>query len=68
MLVCGLFHNTKNQVPGTHEIYIGNVNSSVIRVAEVLRPAIRDNWWSRTKSLCHNYGADGGINNDHYLR
>ena len=38
-----LLLNTKNQVLGTHEIYIGNVNSSVIRVAEVLRPAIRDN-------------------------
>ncbi|MCI0841310.1 MAG: hypothetical protein J4N64_06010 [Chloroflexi bacterium] len=38
-----MFHDTKNQVLGTHEIYIENVNSSVIRVAEVLRPAIRDN-------------------------
>ena len=38
-----LLLNTKNQVLGTHEIYIGNVNSSVIRVAEVLRPAIREN-------------------------
>ena len=34
---------TKNQVLGTHEIYIGNVNSFVIRVSEVLRPAIREN-------------------------
>ena len=28
---------------GTSEIYIGNVNSSVVRAAEVFRPAIRDN-------------------------
>ena len=35
--------NTKNQVLGIQEVYIGDVNSSVIRVAEVLRPAIREN-------------------------
>ena len=28
---------------GIHEVYIGNVNASFIRVAEVLRPAIREN-------------------------
>ena len=38
-----LLLNTKNQVLGTHEIYIGNVNSSVVRVSEVLRPAVREN-------------------------
>ena len=38
-----LLLNTKNQVQGIPEIYIGNVNSSVVRVAEVLRPAIREN-------------------------
>ncbi len=26
-----------------HEIYVGNVNSSLVRPAEVFRPAIRDN-------------------------
>ena len=38
-----LLLNTKNEVLGTHEIYKGNVNSAVIRVSEVLRPAIREN-------------------------
>ncbi len=35
--------NTKNQVLGMKEVYVGNVNSSVVRVSEVFRPAIRDN-------------------------
>ena len=35
--------DTKNHVMGTSEIYIGNVNSSVVGAAEVFRPAIRDN-------------------------
>jgi DNA repair protein RadC len=35
--------NTRNQVMGIQEIYVGNVNSSVVRIAEVLRPAIREN-------------------------
>ena len=35
--------NTKNQVLGVREVYVGNVNSSVVRVSEVFRPAIRDN-------------------------
>ncbi len=35
--------NTKNEVLGTHEIYKGTVNSAAVRVAEVIRPAIRDN-------------------------
>ena len=35
--------NTKKEVLGTHEVYKGNVNSAVLRVAEVLRPAIREN-------------------------
>ena len=38
-----LLLNTKNEVLATHEIYKGSVNSAVIRVAEVLRPAIREN-------------------------
>lgn len=35
--------NTKNQVLGVREVYVGNVNSSIIRVSEVLRPAVREN-------------------------
>lgn len=38
-----LLLSTKNEVLATHEIYKGNVNSAVIRVSEVLRPAIREN-------------------------
>lgn len=57
-----LLLNTKNQVLGTHEIYIGNVNSSVVRVSEVLRPAIRDNCPSRTVSLPHHYSTISGLN------
>ena len=32
--------NTRNEVMGQHTVYRGNVNSSVVRPAEVLRPAI----------------------------
>ena len=35
--------DTKNHVTGVSEVYIGNVNSAVVRPAEVLRPAVRDN-------------------------
>lgn len=35
--------NTRNQVLRVHEVYVGNVNTSVVRIAEVLRPAIREN-------------------------
>ena len=38
-----LLLNTRNQVVGKRTIYIGTVNSSVVRPAEVLRPAIREN-------------------------
>ena len=38
-----LLLNTRNQVVGKREIYIGTVNSSAVRPAEVLRPAIREN-------------------------
>ncbi len=38
-----LMLNTKNEVLGIREIYVGNVNSSVVRPAEVFRPAVRDN-------------------------
>lgn len=35
--------NARNQVVGTPEIYRGSVNSAHVRVAEVLRPAVREN-------------------------
>ena len=38
-----LLLNTKNEVVSLQEIYIGNVNSSVARPAEIFRPAVRDN-------------------------
>ena len=38
-----LLLSTKNDVLGIHEIYKGNVNSSFVRVSEVLRPAVRQN-------------------------
>ena len=44
--------DTKNNVTGVSEIYIGNVNSSVVRGAEVFRPAIRDN--SAALIIVHN--------------
>ncbi len=38
-----LLLNTKNQVLNNLNVYIGNVNSSIVRPAEVFRPAVRDN-------------------------
>ncbi len=38
-----LLLNTRNQVLNTVEVYVGNVNSSIVRPAEVFRPAVRDN-------------------------
>ena len=38
-----LLLNTRNEVLGTQEIYVGNVNSSVIRASEVFRPAVQAN-------------------------
>ena len=38
-----LLLNTKNEVLSIQEIYVGNVNSSIVRAAEVFRPAVRDN-------------------------
>lgn len=35
--------NTKNEVLSVQEIYVGNVNKSVVRPAEVIRPAVIDN-------------------------
>ena len=38
-----LLLNAKNEVVAIEEIYRGNVSSAVLRVAEVLRPAVREN-------------------------
>ena len=38
-----LLLNTRNQVVARREVYIGTVNSSAVRPAEVLRPAVREN-------------------------
>ena len=35
--------NTRNEVMSVHEIYKGNVHTAIIRVAEIIRPAIREN-------------------------
>ena len=38
-----LLLNTKNKVLAKETVYKGSVNSAAVRVAEVLRPAIREN-------------------------
>jgi DNA repair protein RadC len=38
-----LLINTRNQVLGVHEVYVGNVSSALVRVAEVFRDAVRQN-------------------------
>lgn len=38
-----LLLDTKNRVLGSPTIYVGNVNSSIVRVSEVFREAIREN-------------------------
>ena len=38
-----LLLNTRNEVLGIQEIYVGNVNSSVLPAAEVFRPAVQAN-------------------------
>ncbi len=35
--------STKSQLMGIHQVYVGTVNTSVVRAAEVFRPAIREN-------------------------
>ena len=65
-----LLLNTRNEVMGIEEIYIGNVNSSVVRPAEVFRPAIRGN--ATSILAVHNHpsgdptpsGADVSITRD----
>ena len=50
-----LLLNTKNEVLGIQEIYVGNVNSSVVRPAEVFRPAVRDN--ATSMIIVHNHSS-----------
>lgn len=65
-----LLLNTRNEVMGVEEIYIGNVNSSVVRPAEVFRPGIRAN--ATSIIVVHNHpsgdptpsGADAAITRD----
>ena len=38
-----LLLNTRNEVLRVHTAYIGNINSSVVRMAEIFKPAIREN-------------------------
>lgn len=45
--------NTRNQVLGVPTIYIGSVNAAVIRVAEIMQPAIRAN--AVAMIVCHNH-------------
>lgn len=45
--------DTKNHVIGNDLIYIGNVNTSIVRTSEVLRPAIRIN--APAVILAHNH-------------
>ena len=35
--------STKGEVQGVHEVYVGNVNASIVRVSEVFKPAVREN-------------------------
>lgn len=45
--------NVRNQVVGVNEVYVGNVGGAVVRAAEVLRPAVRENCFSIV--LVHNH-------------
>ena len=48
-----LLLDTKNHVTAIREIYIGNVKASIVRPAEVLRPAVREN--SNAIIVVHNH-------------
>src|SRR5919112_4757169 len=45
--------NTKNQVLSAPEVYVGSLNTSVVRVAELFREAIRQN--SAAVIVVHNH-------------
>ena len=48
-----LLINTRNQLMGIHEVYIGSVNQAQVRPAEVFRDAIRQN--APSMILVHNH-------------
>ena len=48
-----LLLNTKNEITSAQSLYIGTVDSSNVRVSEVLRPAIREN--SPSIIIVHNH-------------
>jgi DNA repair protein RadC len=48
-----LLLNTRNEVLRINTVYIGNVNTSVVRIAELFRPAIREN--ATSLILVHNH-------------
>ena len=48
-----LLLTTKNHVAAVRAIYVGTVNTSLVRTAEVFRPAIRENYPSII--LAHNH-------------
>ncbi len=50
-----LLLNTRNEVLGIQEIYVGNVNSSVIRASGVFRPAVQANALSII--VAHNHSS-----------
>jgi len=41
--LCVLLLNTKQELLRVQEVYLGTVNTASVRVAEVLRPAVKDN-------------------------
>ncbi len=45
--------NTRNQVMAVNEVYVGNVNSAVVRVAELFKEAVRQN--APSMILVHNH-------------
>jgi DNA repair protein RadC len=52
-----LLLDTKNRVIETHALYVGNVNTSVIRVAEIFRQAVKRNAVSIVIAHNHPSGA-----------
>jgi DNA repair protein RadC len=45
--------NTKNQIQKVHTVYVGSVNTAVVRVGEIFKEPIRLN--SASIILCHNH-------------
>ncbi|MDH3674180.1 MAG: DNA repair protein RadC [Anaerolineae bacterium] len=51
--LCTILLDTKNRVLASPTIYVGNVNSSIIRVAELFREAVREN--ATAMIVAHNH-------------